>query len=30
MLLSSINRYNDSKMKYLDEYGINEKMWAIR
>ena len=23
MLLSSINRYNDSKRKYLDEYGIN-------
>jgi hypothetical protein len=23
MLLSSINRYNDSKKKYLDEYGIN-------
>ena len=23
MLLSSINKYNDSKNKYLDEYGIN-------
>ena len=23
MLLSSINRYNDSKSKCLDEYGIN-------
>ena len=23
MLLSSINRYNDSKRKCLDEYGIN-------
>jgi len=23
MLLSSINRYKDSKRKYLDEYGIN-------